>query len=208
MVVPPPAGMFVKKLAGAFRQMDMTRFAGAFGGESFTKGFSLYGCRWGVPFTRAKGTKTRSRGTGSPLTNPFLSLAVLDTDLDFSPTKNLNPYCAQIRSKGSHRRICPLPTSPPLRGRGTPSLSLQTDSPANHNHRPAPRFLASPSILQTIDCRSDFIRLSAPLPRFGGGGGRNGQMHFCAQAMLRPAGGCTAASSQTAGHSRRPERRL
>ena len=29
---------------------------------------------------RTKGTKIRSRGTASPLTNPFLSLAVLDTN--------------------------------------------------------------------------------------------------------------------------------
>ena len=56
---------------------------------------------------RTKGTKIRSRGTDSPLTNPFLSLAVLDTNLDFSGAKNPNPYCAQIRSQGSRRRICP-----------------------------------------------------------------------------------------------------
>ena len=36
--------------------------------------------RRGVPFVRTKGTKIRSRGTDSPLTNPFLSLAVLDTN--------------------------------------------------------------------------------------------------------------------------------
>ena len=41
------------------------------------------------------------------MTNPFLSLAVLDTNLDFSGAKNPNPYCAQIRSQGSRRRICP-----------------------------------------------------------------------------------------------------
>ena len=39
------------------------------------------------------------------MTNPLLSLAVLDTDLDFSGAKNPNPYCAQMRSKGSLRRI-------------------------------------------------------------------------------------------------------
>ena len=32
---------------------------------------------------------------------------MLATDLDFSRSKNLNPYCAQMRSKGSRRRICP-----------------------------------------------------------------------------------------------------
>ena len=51
---------------------------------------------------RTKGTKIRSRGTASPLTNPFLSLAVLDTN-----DAKHRPYCAQIRSQSSRRRICP-----------------------------------------------------------------------------------------------------
>ena len=52
------------------------------------------------------------------MTNPFLSLAVLDTNLDFSGAKNPNPYCAQIRSQGSRRRICPLPVPSPVAGEG------------------------------------------------------------------------------------------
>ena len=36
--------------------------------------------RGDLPFVPAKGSKTGSRGTDSPLTNPFLSLAVLDTN--------------------------------------------------------------------------------------------------------------------------------
>ena len=52
---------------------------------------------------RTKGTKIRSRGTDSPLTNPFLSLAVLDTN-----DAKHRPYCAQIRSQSSRRRICPI----------------------------------------------------------------------------------------------------
>ena len=39
---------------------------------------------------------------GFPLCKPLCRLAVLATDLDFSGEKNPNPYCAQIRSKGSH----------------------------------------------------------------------------------------------------------
>ena len=39
---------------------------------------------------------------GLPLCKPLCRLAVLATDLDFSGEKNPNPYCAQIRSKGSH----------------------------------------------------------------------------------------------------------
>ena len=76
-------------------------------GGAFCKGIVSTARRCGVPFVRTKGTKIRSRGTDSPLTNPFLSLAVLDTNLDFSGAKNPNPYCAQIRSQGSRRRICP-----------------------------------------------------------------------------------------------------
>ena len=32
---------------------------------------------------------------------------MLDTGLDFSGKKNLNPYCAQMRSKGSHGVFAP-----------------------------------------------------------------------------------------------------
>ena len=74
---------------------------------AFCKGITCTPARRGPTFVRAKVGKTRSRGTDSPLTNPFLSLAVLDTNLDFSGAKNPNPYCAQIRSQGSRRRICP-----------------------------------------------------------------------------------------------------
>ena len=42
---------------------------------------------------------------GFPLCKPLCRLAVLATNLDFSGKKNLNPYCAQMRSKGSLRRI-------------------------------------------------------------------------------------------------------
>ena len=62
---------------------------------------------------RTKGTKIRSRGTASPLTNPFLSLAVLDTN-----DAKHRPYCAQIRSQSSRRRICPRPVPLPRSGGG------------------------------------------------------------------------------------------
>ena len=48
--------------------------------RAFCKGIVSTARRGGVPFVRTKGTKIRSRGTASPLTNPFLSLAVLDTN--------------------------------------------------------------------------------------------------------------------------------
>ena len=52
--------------------------------------------RRGPPFAPPKGGKSGSRGTDSPLTNPFLSLAVLDTN-----DAKHRPYCAQIRSQGA-----------------------------------------------------------------------------------------------------------
>ena len=44
---------------------------------------------------------------GFPICKPLCRLAVLATDLDFSGEKNPNPYCAQIRSKGSHGASAP-----------------------------------------------------------------------------------------------------
>ena len=46
---------------------------------------------------------------GFPLCKPLCRLAVLATNLDFSGEKNPNPYCAQIRSKGSHGVSAPPP---------------------------------------------------------------------------------------------------
>ena len=71
-------------------------------GGAFCKGINCTPARRGPTFVRAKVGKTRSRGTDSPLTSPFLSLAVLDTN-----DAKHRPYCAQIRSQGSRRRICP-----------------------------------------------------------------------------------------------------
>ena len=44
---------------------------------------------------------------------------MLTTNLDFSQPKNLNPYCAQMRSKGSLRQHLPFPPAPfPDAGKG------------------------------------------------------------------------------------------
>ena len=80
---------------------------------AFCKGITCTPARRGPTFVRAKVGKTRSRGTDSPLTNPFQSLAVLDTN-----DAKHRPYCAQIRSQGSRRRICPLPVPLPRSGGG------------------------------------------------------------------------------------------
>ena len=65
-------------------------------------------------------------------------------DLDFSVTKHPNPYCTQMGLKGVWDTFAPS-QPPPLRGRGTPSIFLQTDSPANHNHGSAAHLSAGRS---------------------------------------------------------------
>lgn len=75
--------------------------------------------RRGPTFPCAKVGKTQSRGTGSPLTSPFLSLAVLDTN---------DAFASSVRRTDTLPRWPqaywpPLPTSPPLRGRGRECLS-------------------------------------------------------------------------------------
>ena len=95
---------------------------------------------------RTKGTKIRSRGTDSPLTNPFLSLAVLDTN-----DAKHRPYCAQIRSQGSRGRICPIRLAVPEKIFALLACSIfstATDAPprcirhwrcsAPHPHPPRP----------------------------------------------------------------------
>ena len=89
------------------------------------------------------------------MTNPFLSLAVLDTNLDFSGAKNPNPYCAQIRSQGSRRRICPHRLAVPEKIFALPACSIFSTAAGapprfiRHWRRSAPHPL--------------------PLPRSGGG---------------------------------------
>ena len=56
-----------------------------------------------------KEAKQGQGGPNFPLDKPLLRLAVLATNLDFSQPKNLNPYCAQMRSKGSLRQHLPPP---------------------------------------------------------------------------------------------------
>ena len=55
----PAGGVFVKKSVTTS------------GGASLIKGLISTPARRGLTFVRAKVSKTRSRGTGSPLTNPF-----------------------------------------------------------------------------------------------------------------------------------------
>ena len=58
-----------------------------FGGASLTKGLISTPTRRGLTFVRAKVSKTRSRGTDSPLTNPFLSPCCAGYERRFSAKK-------------------------------------------------------------------------------------------------------------------------
>ena len=58
---------------------------------------------------RTKGTKIRSRGTGLSPLQTSLTLSCAGYGFRFSRSKNLNPYCAQMRSKGSLRQHLPHP---------------------------------------------------------------------------------------------------
>ena len=50
---------------------------------------------------------------------------MLATNLDFSGEKNLTPYCAQMRSKGSLRQHLPFPPTPfPASGKGDSIYNL------------------------------------------------------------------------------------
>ena len=110
--------------------------------------------RGGLPFVPAKGSKTGSRGTDSPLTNPFQSLAVLDTN-----DAKHRPYCAQIRSQGSRGRICPIRLAVPEKIFALLACSIfstATDAPprcirhwrcsAPHPHPPRPLSLQNRTI--------------------------------------------------------------
>ena len=75
--------------------------------RSLIQGLVSTARRGGLPFAPAKGSKTGQRGTRlSPLQSP-LALGCAG----YGRCKH-RPYPAQMRSKGSHRRICPLSPAP------------------------------------------------------------------------------------------------
>ena len=78
-------------------------------GGAFCKGIVNTARRGGLPFAPAKGSKTGQRGTKlSPLQTPLtLSCAGYEYCFSLNNREKPTPYCAQMRSKGSRRRICP-----------------------------------------------------------------------------------------------------
>ena len=102
---------------------------------------------------RTKGTKIRSRGTASPLTNPFLSLAVLDTnDAKASSvlrTDTLSRCLRRILFGPSRNRI---KNQPYKRRRVGRNLRLSRADPALCSGQPSPLrcILLSPQGLATL----------------------------------------------------------
>ena len=106
------------------------------------------------------------------MTNPFLAPCCAGYERHFFCEKSL-PYCTQTGLKGVCDTSAPS-RPPPLRGRGTPSLFLQTASPANHNHGSAahlsashsPYRLAVPEKIFALFVRSIFSTATDSPPRF------------------------------------------
>ena len=65
------------------------------GGEGLIKGFSWYAYPAGADFCSCKSQQNTLGALPQDPGRP----AALDTDLDFSVTKNLNPYCTQMGLK-------------------------------------------------------------------------------------------------------------
>ena len=97
---------------------------------------------------------------GFPLCKPLCRLAVLATNLDFSPQKNPNPYCAQMRSKGSRGRICPTALRCPKK---SSRCSLA-------------RFFRPRRVLRLAASATGGARLRTPYPSPAAGKGPSGQI--------------------------------
>ena len=89
--------------------------------HSFIKGFNLHACPAGAYFCSCK----RNQNTlGALPQDPCRWLCWIRIDLRREP--EINPYCAQNRSQGSRRRICPFPPPPfPRRERGSDGLAIK-----------------------------------------------------------------------------------
>ena len=100
---------------------------------------------------------------GFPLCKPLCRLAVLATDLDFSGEKNPNPYCAQIRSKGSYGVSAPTALRCPKK---SSRCSLA-------------RFFRPLRVLRLAASATGGARLRTPYPSPAAGEGPSGQIAAC-----------------------------
>ena len=174
-----------------------------FGGASPLDAIISTPTRRGLTFVRAKVSKTRSRGTDSPLTNPFLSPCCAGYERRFS-TKKPSVLHADGLNKVSQMHLPP-PGLPRFGGGERPPFLCKPPAPLtittsqrlifrpiivpHHNHRDPP----PPQALTPRECypRTLIISPSEPLSRIGKGGGGKGQMRlrlpwerFCAQYGL------------------------
>ena len=91
--------------------------------------------RWGESYNRLNqhgsppwrsfySCKRNQNTLGALPQDPCRWLCWIRIDLRREP--KINPYCAQNRSQGSHRRICPFPPPPfPRRERGSDGLAIR-----------------------------------------------------------------------------------
>ena len=111
---------------------------------------------------------------GFPLCKPLCRLAVLATNLDFSGEKNPNPYCAQIRSKGSHGVSAPTALRCPKK---SSRCSLA-------------RFFRPLRVLRLAASATGGARLRTPYPSPAAGEGPSGQITACSTHRLDSVTSC------------------
>ena len=130
---------------------------------AFCKGIVSTARRGGLPFAPAKGSKTGQRGTGlSPLQTP-LSLSCAGYEFRFFWGENPNPYCAQMRSKGSHGASAPTALRCPKK---SSRCSLA-------------RFFRPLRVLRLAASATGGARLRTPYPSPVAGEGPSGQVTAC-----------------------------
>ena len=159
-----------------------------FGGASPLDAIISTPTRRGLTFVRAKVSKTRSRGTDSPLTNPFLSPCCAGYERRFS-TKKPSVLHADGLNKVSQMHLPP-PNLPRFGGGERPPFLCKPPAPRtitmgqrlifrpiivphpNHRDPPPPQALTPRERCSRFPISSP----SEPLSRLGKGGGGKGQM--------------------------------
>ena len=169
---PPPAG---HGFLFAFRQMGMTQFLLAFGGAGLLVIIICTARRRGVPFTRVKGTKTRSRGTDSPLTNPFPAPCCAGYERRFSAKKPSVLYADGL-NKVSVTHLPP-PDLPRFGGGERPPFLCKPIAMLTITMGRRRAVFASPNTPRALLSVSNRPPIRAPFPPSGKGVGGFGAEH-------------------------------
>ena len=148
----------------------MKKFVLTFGGASFIKNLISTPTRRGLTFVRAKVSKTRSRGTDSPLTNPFLSPCCAGYERRFS-AKKPSVLHADGLNKVSQMHLPP-PNLPRFGGGERPPFSCKPPTPLTITMGQRLAVFASPNTPSTElpPCTCPPIR--APFPHRERGWGK------------------------------------